>query len=276
VQIHHLDGDPRNHRTDNLVVLCLEHHHEASTDGGLARKLSPALIKKYRAEWLSIVRQRRLQPMGSPSAKEDIHQVMLDALACHDILKIEAAFPQPGWDGTIRLLRKMFVYADYRYGVRPKQQIMSACYGLACRTAYGMPADVAWTIQRLAFEAMPIISLVARERTIPSENRIAVLTSASVTGFTMSYRGIQKKNLSIVGAGADILFPILRYVVLNQLKQLRRDLDQYFEQLLEGASKYGTADAQRWLKFIHDDAIALATDSHPPDYPDELAKRMRG
>jgi len=127
VQIHHLDGDAANHSMDNLVVLCLEHHQEASVGGGFARGLNQTQITKYRDDWLKQVCNRRMPSVGPSSDDTDIHKMMLDALACHDILKIEAELSGPDWGEKIPLLRNMFVYAGFEYGVRAKRKIISAC-----------------------------------------------------------------------------------------------------------------------------------------------------
>src|ERR1700752_866453 len=46
--IHHLDEDPSNNNFDNLILLCFEHHHEASIKGGLMRQLTPDQLKTLR------------------------------------------------------------------------------------------------------------------------------------------------------------------------------------------------------------------------------------
>ena len=124
-----------------------------------------------------------------------------------------------------------------------------------------MPTDVAWTIRWLVRESLPILSLVAREHKPPSEDRVAVLMGASAVGYSMSCMGIKdRKNLSIVGAGADILYAVLRYAVLNELKPFRKQIEQDFRILFDVARKCANTDAEEWLRFIHDDAIALTPD----------------
>jgi hypothetical protein len=59
VQIHHIDDDPSNNEQSNLAVVCLQHHSEAHERGGMDRKLTPALLRKYRLEWVARVKGRR-------------------------------------------------------------------------------------------------------------------------------------------------------------------------------------------------------------------------
>src|SRR3954471_17323844 len=47
--IHHIDNDPSNNAFDNLVLLCFAHHDEVTTRGGLQRRLTPSLLRKYRS-----------------------------------------------------------------------------------------------------------------------------------------------------------------------------------------------------------------------------------
>ncbi len=59
VQTHHVDEEPSHNTLDNLAVLCLECHDRTQMSGGFGRKLNDVLVRKYRAEWLLRVRQRR-------------------------------------------------------------------------------------------------------------------------------------------------------------------------------------------------------------------------
>jgi hypothetical protein len=59
VQAHHIDEDPSHNTLDNLAVLCLECHDRTQVSGGFGRKLNDVLVRRYRAEWLLRVRERR-------------------------------------------------------------------------------------------------------------------------------------------------------------------------------------------------------------------------
>ena len=59
VQIHHIDGNPNNNSRDNLSVLCLEHHNQATYPQGFSRRISPGEIRKYKTDWEEIVRSKR-------------------------------------------------------------------------------------------------------------------------------------------------------------------------------------------------------------------------
>lgn len=58
LEIHHINGNPRDHRYDNLILLCRNCHSEV-TAKGLGRMWSPALLLKYKNYWEEVVRKRR-------------------------------------------------------------------------------------------------------------------------------------------------------------------------------------------------------------------------
>lgn len=51
VQLHHIDENPANNVAENLAVLCLHHHDQASMQIGLTKKLKATEIRKYKVEW---------------------------------------------------------------------------------------------------------------------------------------------------------------------------------------------------------------------------------
>src|SRR4051812_36319622 len=59
LQIHHIDGDSRNHACENLAVLCLDCHAETQKHGGFCRRLDAEQVRLYRAEWMALVGRSR-------------------------------------------------------------------------------------------------------------------------------------------------------------------------------------------------------------------------
>ena len=59
IQIHHINGDPRDHSVENLAVLCLECHDNTQKKGGFTRKLDPQFVTLCRNKWLEDVASRR-------------------------------------------------------------------------------------------------------------------------------------------------------------------------------------------------------------------------
>ena len=58
-QFHHIDENPSNNVFENLAVLCFDCHDKAHIKDGVGHKLTPAVVTKYRDEWLKDVRLRR-------------------------------------------------------------------------------------------------------------------------------------------------------------------------------------------------------------------------
>jgi hypothetical protein len=61
VQIHHIDDDNSNNAAENLAVLCLDDHEATQLRGGFGRKLKAAEVTRYRDDWISRVKQRRVE-----------------------------------------------------------------------------------------------------------------------------------------------------------------------------------------------------------------------
>lgn len=59
MQIHHINGDPSDNHSENLAVLCLEHHDEATSFTGLTAKLRPEEVREYKRVWENACRDRR-------------------------------------------------------------------------------------------------------------------------------------------------------------------------------------------------------------------------
>src|SRR5437588_386445 len=85
--IHHIDEDPSNNDIDNLVLLCFEHHEEVTVQGGMTRKLTPKLLRRYRSELYRKVEAKRNLPKLDDSSsglaqldEDHLYQLMLDAV----------------------------------------------------------------------------------------------------------------------------------------------------------------------------------------------------
>ncbi len=58
VQIHHIDNDPSNNSTDNLILLCNTCHDEAHTKRFLSKNLTPEKLSFFKKEWEYEIRKR--------------------------------------------------------------------------------------------------------------------------------------------------------------------------------------------------------------------------
>lgn len=67
LEIHHINGRPDDNRFDNLIVLCRNCHSEASARS-LGRRISGALLIKYKKYWGAVVATRREAHLTRTSA----------------------------------------------------------------------------------------------------------------------------------------------------------------------------------------------------------------
>lgn len=277
VQIHHIDGNPANNDLDNLAVLCLEHHDEAHIKGGLGAQTSPGLIKKYRDEWLGIVSiQREKHYQASPEVLSNSYMnSFLDTLACHEIIKQGHKILQADWEDKVLLLDDLNIYTSHEYGILPKAKIIDLLYSLATKTRFKMPVEVASIIEHLVLSSLPVMSLVRPELEPPSKQQTDVLESANLVGSTMAYDGIKRlKNIKIVASGAEIMSTVLRYAKLNSLDDLGQRFTEEFRRLIELASEVGFSDAQKWISFMQEDALAIGDDAASPAMLNDIVKQI--
>jgi len=281
VQIHHIDGTPANNDPDNLVVMCFDDHDEVSKSGGLAKGISPALLKKYRDEWYATVRKRRemhFHPDKSVSSlpeNADLHRLMMDAIAAHELRRLFVEVRKSDWNQTGNLLSQMDVYTDERYGFHTRMELLDSLYSLACRTRRDMPVAVASQVKELTVSVLPILSLVAPAIRPATDQDVDLLTTARCVGHSLTYDGIKHlKSLGVVSAGVDILWHILRYARLNEsLGETEDRTLQEFDSLEQTASQFSLSDALVWIRFQREDALAIKGDDLP-EMPMDVAHRV--
>ncbi len=274
VQIHHLDGNSNNNATNNLVVLCLDHHHEASVGSGIGRGLTAGQIQKYHDKWLEKIHNKRGSVLKTFTINEESHECLLEALACHEIRKIKTLLFETEWDKQIPIINSLYQYSSYSYGYYARAEILYTLNVLADRTRSGMPVKIVSEIENLAFSTLPIISLVHRSKEPISENTKKLFRSSMEVGFSISYDGVKYlRNLKIVAAGARILSATLRYAHLNDLQDLKVEVLEEFSRLIDQGTEKDFEDAIRWLQFERDDALALDEDQLP-NLPKDILEKL--
>jgi hypothetical protein len=139
VQLHHIDEDPSNNAPDNIAVLCLECHNETQVSGGFGRRLTDALVMKYRDEWLARVTQRRdcadraavakmIAPASIPSvgpvetvpySQERAEAILAYVESLPDLRAQLRKTTQAGWDTgvTATMVQASYDYIDALQGV---------------------------------------------------------------------------------------------------------------------------------------------------------------
>lgn len=85
VQIHHINDDPSDNRSDNLAVLCVVCHNETQITGGFGRKLNAGQVTWYRNDWPAFVEARRtggpvkFEAIGARLSAMDSGQILYDS-----------------------------------------------------------------------------------------------------------------------------------------------------------------------------------------------------
>lgn len=80
VQIHHIDGNNRNNKLENLAVLCLDCHAETQVVGGFHRKVDAEQVILYRNDWENIVQRERTKFTIDLYAKETERRTGIEVL----------------------------------------------------------------------------------------------------------------------------------------------------------------------------------------------------
>ena len=78
VQIHHIDGNPDNNIPSNLAVVCTNHHDEIHKRGGITKGISPILLKRYKLDWESTIRERRTQQLDPLKSSTGIEKILFE------------------------------------------------------------------------------------------------------------------------------------------------------------------------------------------------------
>lgn len=270
VQIHHLDGDPSNNEIENLALLCLTHHHEASVQSGIARKLSPETIRRYRKDrYERIERRRRMQNVVEPRTRaEERFETYVQAVEVSEIRKLRAQLAFGELAEAEPLILKLYDY--WMCGDQTKIAILEALYEPASKAKDGLTAQLSFQIQNIAVNVLPLQHFRARptRRKLCSIDRALYELSIQI-GFELAYQGaLYLKNLPIVKDGADLLWRAFRVAWQHHCKELLTMATQEFKSAINAAERAGFTEAQRLLISFQNQATQA--DSGYPLVDDDL------
>lgn len=273
IQIHHIDGNPANNAVENLAVLCLEHHNEASTPAGNARALTAGVVRKYSRSWNRKVRERRRRRSYQPrrgASGEARHDEILEALACHEIVRLNYRLSRAEITDEkqlVELFDDLFVFADYRYGFRVRSELLSGMSSLAGSARFGIAPEIAHRIESLTTNSFRIFSLVGKDSNPLHSEELQLLTRGASIGFSLAYDGIKYlSNIHIVEAGTRILWVVLRYARLNGHTDVEERALKEFSRLKEVAVERKFALAWQQIEFDRLDSLAIDSNDLP-DFP---------
>ena len=286
-QIHHLDEDPSHHSLDNLAVLCLHHHDEASKRGGNTRSLNAALIRRYRDAWLSEVEGRRgIAAKGKPrrhSQGNRSHQIdtHIAALVVHDIRnlhrEIEATF-RDDWSECVPMLYKIgsYIAGDREErDDRVKLEVAQTLERLASFTRFSMPNVMGNAIKNIAMNLIPwpLRPLPYRRRFSATELSLlrAVINIAQALGYDST---VHMRNIGLVDDAGYMLSQVLRVGLLNKHKALVDEAKKCFAGLEGDSARAKFSLAERWLRYLRSDAEENPTRPMTKEAPEGLIDQV--
>jgi hypothetical protein len=270
VQIHHLDGDASNNEFENLALLCLTHHHEATVQSGIARKLSAETIRRYRNDHCGrIERRRKMQNMAAPrTVADEKFETCVQAAEVSEIRKLRAQLAFGEIAEAEPLILKLYDY--WMCGDHTKVAILEALYEPASKAKDGLTCQLSFQINNIAVNTLPLRMVRAR----PSKRRLSTIEQklyelSIQIGFELAYQGaLYLQNLPIVKDGADLLWRALHVARQHHCKGLMTMAVQEFESAIDAAERAGFTEAQRLLTSFRNQATQ--PDSGYPLLDDDL------
>jgi hypothetical protein len=246
--IHHIDNNPRNNKLENLAILCIDPcHNQASLKGGLGRKLSSEAIRTYRKDWLEIIFQQRKsnRPIilddnsskkdGRPSKTEEL----IEALTIVEVRKLGYKIEvSDDWIEIGKLLKLLSEFAMYERSDLVRSEIQSSVhlliYKFRFKSKCRVTEDIPHLLDNIILESMPIHTLVSKDFRKLNEEQRRLIRFGGQLGFESACFGIKHlRNIALVKSGSSILWSILRYSILNDLVDIKKETEQHFDSLLE-------------------------------------------
>lgn len=202
------------------------------------------------------------------------HEVMMDALAAHEIRKVRSSLIGASWNKRLQLLTLLDLYTDFRYRYDARMEFLDTLSYLADQTRSGMTYEVANMIKQLAVTILPIFSLQGPANRKPKKKDITLLRQAVDIGSTMAYDAAKYlRDIRVAAAGADVLWAVLRFAHMNNLKGLKKEVLSEFRSLENEAEVAGFNEGKRWFEFERLDALAL-DDDPLPTFPADIAAKL--
>ena len=141
--------------------------------------------------------------------------------------------------------------------------------------------DTSGLIGHIAGCAIPVANLVSPRRSTVTADEQNVLCSASTIGLNLAYDGsLYLRDLVVVDDGGWILWKVLRFALLNHLREVEKRVRDDFATSRDGASRHRDGpfdDAARWLHWLETDAgiYGRAPLVPPPKDVEERLDRAR-
>lgn len=221
--IHHIDSNNKNNMTDNLALLCFDHHNQATIKGSLSRKLSPKTILKYRElHYLAVEteRKRRLGEIDS-TIQSITHEDLIDASkTALVIFELEKLFDRFHSSNTEHALTALYQINNYskRIDVRVSLEVIDFLSTASYRTRGGMNYNVALSLMETMFNFCPSLY---REK---SKINLEIYSRCIQIGFSIAYDAfIHLRNIAIGTIGLTMIKFVYRAAKNHKLDELANE-----------------------------------------------------
>jgi hypothetical protein len=273
-EIHHIDGNPANNDFNNLVLICHDHHDDASVKNGLKKRLSPTQIKQRRNdlyaknEVKSRIELKHYKSTLKKITQEDLYRAALDANIIVEIIKVSSEFHEErNWEKRSEIIRKLRKYSEHK-SIRISNEVFEFLLDVSGYTRGGMTSDISGWILSIIIEFFPY-----SDNPKDKELIINIAETCGNIAFGISYDAfIHLGNLAVAESGLEILKYICNSSKALKIPEMRNiTLHQYseLEETLQRPERNDLQNAKRLLKVYKNDI-----DTHglmtPNDLPSDL------
>jgi hypothetical protein len=274
--IHHLDANPSNNSIDNLVLLCFNHHNEATIKGSLSKKLSQQTILKFREHHYHLIenaRQKQIEAFDSPVealTEEKLLSASKNAAIIIEIEKIKEQYFSEGWAQRGDILGQLTKFVNHS-NHRLVLEIFEFLSLISTQTRGGMTYRLASSVFETVLDFFPSFK--------DEEERVQTIELAKICihlGNNMAYDSfIHLRNVSVAMWGLTIIKFIYRFAKKSGFSDLNDEINQVYDELestLRRSERTDLGDAQEIVKIFRKDLEEW--DLSFPSLPPYLMKRL--
>lgn len=274
--IHHLDADPSNNNIDNLVLLCFNHHNEATIKGSLSKKLSRQTILKYRERHYQFIENARQKQLGTfNSSIETLTEEKLliaskNAVIIIEIEKIKEQYFSEEWDKRDNILGQLTKFVNHS-NHRLAWEIFEFLSLIAGQTRGGMTYSLASSVFETVLDFFPSFNEEGKRAQTIELAKICIHLGNNIAYDSF----IHLRNISVAMWGLTIIKYIYRSAKKNDFSDLIEEINQIYNELestLRRPERTDLGDAQEMVKIFRKDLDEW--DLSFPSLPHHLMKRF--
>jgi hypothetical protein len=161
-------------------------------------------------------------------------------------------------------------------GFRARREILEVLVDLSSNARFRSAPNLAMVVRelcRIAYEAIPISTVRRKIRSRLSSQDFELLEYGLAIGGQLAYDGaLYSRNLALVDSGAELLWKILRYARVNELRRLYSRATEDFNTAIDAARRADNADAQTLIEMYKEHGEH--GDWHYPEYPDAFHEKI--